>query len=342
MGFLLFSAAASGGAAQMYQATYMGDFYAQAVNNSAVVVGRTNGDSVAVRWTNGSLVTLPGNPYSVAYDVNSSGVMAAAVWGTSFPDNYVASYGNGTWNPIAVPGATGSSAAGINDSGAVLVSALNQAWIYNGSTVTNLGTLGGSYTSAGGINNLGHATGASTLSGFDYRAFLWNGASMQNLGSLGGLSIGVAINDSDQVTGYSSNGSYQEAFLYSGGSMTGLGTLGGSFSVGTALNNSGTVVGYAYDAGGRARAFVYSGGVMYDLNSLATVGIAEGALLYDAQGINDSGQIIVNALAADGESSLGAYLLTPVSAEATPEPGTTVLVVAGLCAALLLKRAPVS
>src|SRR5262249_51045002 len=75
------------------------------------------------------------------------------------------------------------------------------------------------------------------------------------------------------------------AFVYSGGLMTDLGTLGGTTSVAHAVNDAGTIVGYAYTGGGDQHAFSYSGGVMTDLGTLG------GTISY-AYGINNAGTIV--------------------------------------------------
>jgi uncharacterized membrane protein len=84
----------------------------------------------------------------------------------------------------------------------------------------------------------------------------------------GGYTVGLAINNNGQVTGYSSiaktilsggccGGCYPggphnpctthptHAFLWSNGTMTDLGTLGGNYSQGLSINLSGQVVGSA-------------------------------------------------------------------------------------------------
>lgn len=72
---------------------------------------------------------------------------------------------------------------------------------------------------------------------------------------------------------------------------------------------------------GTEHAFLYSNGVMVDLNTLIDPNLQ--ITLAEARGINDLGQIVVNG---NGH----AYLLTPV-----PEPGTWVLLGAGLlCSSL--------
>ena len=62
-------------------------------------------------------------------------------------------------------------------------------------TVTDLGTLGGTYSYGYGINNAGWVGGgAATVSqtgGVAQTAFLWHGDQMTNLGTLGGPSSEV-------------------------------------------------------------------------------------------------------------------------------------------------------
>src|SRR4051812_3382620 len=72
-------------------------------------------------------------------------------------------------------------------------------------TITDLGTLGGLYSSGTGINARGQVTGSSSTAGGYFRAFLWDPATgMRNLGTLGGItSFGTDINASGQVSGQS-------------------------------------------------------------------------------------------------------------------------------------------
>ena len=108
--------------------------------------------------------------------------------------------------------------------------------------------------------------------------------------------------------------------------MTDLGTpLGGSFSRGYSINASGQVTGDYGIAGDGVRAFLYSGGSMYDLTDLVSHGLPDGVILDGATGINDSGWIIAN-----GRDSK-AYLLQPV-----PEPASLALflIAAGALAVL--------
>lgn len=74
-------------------------------------------------------------------------------------------------------------------------------------------------------------------------------ATIVDLGDLGGgSSDGEGINNLGQVVGYSKTASGEDhAFLYSNGQITDLGTAGTTtYAVG--INDSGTVVGYTFDA----------------------------------------------------------------------------------------------
>jgi probable HAF family extracellular repeat protein len=147
----------------------------------------------------------------------------------------------------------------------------------------DLGTLGGTYSVAYGINDSGEVVGISSVlpGGTDYHAFLYTGGVMHDLGTLGGnYSQAYAINDSGQVAGAASLPGATHAFLYSGGVMYDLdGTSGNSEGYG--INGSGEVVGEF--GNGTNHAFLYSNGVMQDLGSLGGNSWA--------QAVNDSGQV---------------------------------------------------
>lgn len=205
-----------------------------------------------------------------------------------------------TVTDLGTLGGAATYAYGINNSGQVTgysdtPSGVQNAFLYSGGSMTDLGTLP-PCTIAGqtcngsqgyGINNSGQVVGFSYTTP-NFHAFLYSGGSMTDLGTLGGdRSFAYGINDSGQVTGYAYvDPSTTHAFLYTGGVMTDLGTLGGGGSNGYGINDSGQIVGTSITSGDIYDAFLYTGSVMTDLGGLA------GADYSQATGINASGEIV--------------------------------------------------
>lgn len=94
--------------------------------------------------------------------------------------------------------------------------------------VTDLGTLGGNYSYARGINDNGQIVGTATISNIssDCHAFLYSNGTMSDIGAFQDFySFAVSINNNGQIAGYVSNPSppswkYDMAFYYANGSMT--------------------------------------------------------------------------------------------------------------------------
>jgi probable HAF family extracellular repeat protein len=200
---------------------------------------------------------------------------------------------------IGTLGGTYSQGLAINDSGWVIGYAFNSnqqytAFIWNGSSMTDLGSLGGfrselpsPYFSK--INASGKVTGYSYLADSTYHAFRWDGSMVRDLGTLGGrYSQGNAINAAGLVAGYSylADETTLHAFVTKGASLQDLGTLGGADSSGSAINDTGQVTGYARLADSSYHAFLWNGTRMQDLGTLG------GAFPYsDGRAINASGQV---------------------------------------------------
>jgi probable HAF family extracellular repeat protein len=311
---------------------------ANAINDAGQITGwslKNVGADVhahAFRWTPGGtdgpasnpqmtdLGTLGLAPHSYGNAINASGQVA----GNNSDEQGFRCSGNGPMEDLLSlgPGGTnGSHANGINDSGQITgVSGTgppnnhNHAYTAGGAGMSDLGTFGGSESAGFGINAGGQVAGYAYLSdNTTAHAF----RSLQDLGTLGGnRSEAYAINDSGQVTGYArtSDGA-EHAFLWtSSGSdgppnnprMKDLGPLGATYprTYGLGINNSGQVVGKAYSSG--YCAFLYSAGVMTDLNSL--IDSASGWSLTEATDINNNGQIVGNGF-HNGQQH--AFLLTP-------------------------------
>src|SRR5208283_1403367 len=146
--------------------------------------------------------------------------------------------------------------------------------------LSDLGTLGGSYSLARGINNGGEVTGLATLSG-------------------------------DQVN---------HGFLWRNGVMTDLGTLGGDpCSDALAVSSSGQVVGASQSVAGGCNewttAFLWeNGGPSVDLNSLVSSSSGSRVHLFAGFWTNESGEIVAGGTlqsCANAESCGRIYALIP-------------------------------
>src|SRR5438093_6645446 len=66
--------------------------------------------------------------------------------------------------------------------------------------ITDLGTLGGTYSQANGINDSRQIAGQSAIAAKNTHAFLYDSGTMQDLGAFGDTqSVALAINGSTQI-----------------------------------------------------------------------------------------------------------------------------------------------
>jgi probable HAF family extracellular repeat protein len=240
----------------------------------------------AFRWSGGSLRDLGALPgeltNSVAISINEKG-------------NVIGHSENGEIDPII----------GVREVRAVL---------WKNGRIKDLGTLGGNYSVAFGINNhdqiaatalnaipdplsfLGIFLGSSNST--QTRAFLWEDGRKRDLGTLGGPdAFGGPLNEQGEVAGLSYTNSTPNAatgyptshqFLWRNGHMIDLGTLGGTFGGSAAINNRSEVIGGSNLAGDQtSHPFLWQRGKMIDLS---TDGI--GGSPYTANALNDAGQIV--------------------------------------------------
>jgi probable HAF family extracellular repeat protein len=252
------------------------------------------------------LGTLPGRDQSRASDINDLGqVVGVSFNDTGFTAAFVwsASTGMQDVNNL-LPSNSGwalVSAEGISNSGLITGSGtfngqvqhaylLTPAGVGTSASIVDLGQL----FTAVAINNTGKVAGidCSIACG----AAVYGAGTFTQLGTPAGscCSRALEINDSAQVAGDAAFpapapvNQEQHALLYSGGSIL---DLGAGSALG--INNAGQVVGGRNVATGHA--FLYSAGTTTDLGTLP------GASYSEAEGINDTLQIVGYASMATGD-----------------------------------------
>jgi probable HAF family extracellular repeat protein len=312
------------------------------INNDGLVAGaQFDPVSNAVRsylWKDG-VYTMLDTPINHVSAISANGRIAGEVIDYSSESYYAqpAVYANGSTTavpPPILPAEQQNYLSGINSAGKVAGTQYvnNEGYAYtsvNGVT-TLLGALGGVHSYVGGMNEAGVVVGAAETASGDWHMFRHDGGGMVDLGALsdGRYIAARDINDDGVVVGGDlagpdSNG-YSRALIYQDGELLPLGTFApgeNSFAVG--INNLGQVIGNG------SYSFLVSDGVTYKLSDLLT---ANNGFRIDAvHDINDSGQITGTACAV-GAGCFG-MLLSPV-----PEPGTALMLLAGLGLLFRLRR----
>jgi probable HAF family extracellular repeat protein len=197
--------------------------------------------------------------------------------------------------------------------------------------VVDLGTLGGTSSTAYGINDLGQVVGAAfaqTPSGAALHAFRTApnqpiNPATDDLGTLGGhSSVGWAINNHGQVVGGSwlpgspSSHAFRTAPNQPINPPTDdLGTLGGSMSQARGINDAGQVVGESRLAADNISHAFRTGPNQAINPATDDLGASAGLSFSDAWAINEVGQVA-------GRSSVGAYR---TGANSAIDPQTDVL-----------------
>jgi len=322
---------------------YTGLTLARAINDRGDVVGETG--ATAFIYSSGTYTSLPPLPgaKSIPYvnGINDKGqVVGLQLMNSGEIHAYL--YSNGAAMDLGT--GDGSQAQAINNLGQI-VGGLNnpsRGFIYSAGAVTPIPTFGGDRAYATAINDKGQVVGGSNLAvGEPTHPFLYSNGSLTDLGLLPGYVGGAAagINQNGDIVGFlqaplePGGGVFprQRAFLYHDGVMSDLGLPDLPFlynsSAATSINDRGQIVGYLSNLPNGA--FLYEDGHMYDLQKLLPASspwtISDGAM------INDSGQIVVEAVDRPGDYH--GLLLTPA-----PEPSAAMLLAAGTVTLLWRRR----
>lgn len=241
-------------------------------------------------WTNGSIQNI--NPITTPYGVDSATVGQAI-------NNYSVAVGVSLIEVVSGPN-------GIYGNGILVAGGVSSPTPRLPNGKPNHGH------HLNGINNRNQIVGTGVTSDLLFEAFVVDqGGQIQPFRPVGGFtnSTGVAINESSAIMGELYGGAVGQAvFLYTGGEPQIIGSFGGGSTYGRGFNNHNEIVGFSNDATGLSHGFIYSEGVLHDLNSLVP---SAGGTKFIPHAINDSGVIA----ATTSESRI--VLLTPLN---TPEP----------------------
>jgi probable HAF family extracellular repeat protein len=245
---------------------------AYGINSSGAVVGdlelsvKAGGARNGFLYNGGSwtdLGALVSKGYSYAYAINNHNLVV----GTAEADSRTGLYHAVSWDASGrirdlgtLPGDVSASALGVNNLGQVVGSSspsassggTEHAFYYDGTSMNNIGTLGGASAEAVALNDYSHVVGTAQNASGQWDAFLYENGSMQDLG----VGEATAVNSYDQVVGDDVAD-----------------TVGG--------------YGYALDVG---HPFLYEDGHRFNLNGLIPAN--SGWELKTARGINNSGQIV--------------------------------------------------
>jgi hypothetical protein len=269
-----------------------------AINNAGVITGQTKGTAGIFIGTPAGSTVLPGMPNGMRFEINSGNTVANG--------NLTTSAANGS---ILFP--AGSSVTSINDAGTAAGSFNSQAAIWDAAGNPSLVPVpaGTTYSVLQDINDAGQVTGLGSVDGL--LSFLMGTTSGVVVVPIPGLAFhGYSrINQNGDVLGVNAGGTW---LLPNGGALI---VLPSGANSPTGLNNHRQAVGRSG----------FGGWIWDEANGLRNLQdlLPAGWTLVSAEGINDAGQIVAQAI--NSNQNFLTVRLDPV-----PEPATTVLVAAGL------------
>lgn len=203
------------------------------INTAGTIVGYSDskaGYPHAMKVVNGTMTDLGSiaRGGSGAWAINDSGLIVgySIVQGGK---SHAMKYDTRMRDLGSLPGRDNSNATAVNNAGQIVGYAYTpncngcapeHAFLYSGSTMTDLGTLGGTRSYALGINDTGVVVGTSTTSAGKYHAFTYDNGVMRDITPDANVANALAINANGVIVGEMDG----YAFLYQDGQVIDLNT----------------------------------------------------------------------------------------------------------------------
>lgn len=297
---------------------------AKSINNHGQVVGEflsDTGEIHAFMWSNGDFHDIHAfdDNTSSAYFINDCGqiigehssrikdntpeppgtvgyILQVQKWKVTQIRSFI--WENGAASELTYPGIEFARPLAINNAGQTVGDFFDKlgqhCFIFENGKITDMGTSADEHSRfCTAINDFGLVVGEEN-SGHIHSSFLFENGVRRELPSLGGgFTKAYSVNNAGMVVGESRMPSgTPHAVIWQDAQIRDLGSLSGEGrSMAYAVNNKGQVVGASsVNGSSEGHAFIWQDGRMVDLDTLLPPG--SGWRLWQAEGINDHGQII--------------------------------------------------